>query len=174
MTDIAASCRRSISEWQDGSCVPALWAPHVEYVAGLERAPGNELQQRLRGAIAAVEACDVLQTPVVPPAVLDTGGAFAVVFSCLCLEAACTSERAFQDAVRGLAALLHPQGRLVLQGAMGCDHYMAGDQRLPSLVLDKGVVVRALAAAGLDVCKWREAVPFQYFVVAKPSSGSAH
>lgn len=102
----------------------------------------------MRRAVKQVLKCDVTQSQPLGAVSLPLADC---LLSTLCLDAACPDLPAFRAALRNLSSLLKPGGYLVIIDALKSNYYMVGEQRFPSVCLDREAVEAAVREAGYAI-----------------------
>ena len=144
--------RKALQKWLDGDPDAPKWTPFFEYVVQeLEGKSKEEValrEERLRQVVKAVIPCDINKDTPVEPAYY---GPYDVVFTCQCLECACTSLEEFSGAVSKLAKLVKPGGKLVIvttDGAGDTFFYMVGDEKFFGISIREETMTTVLQQEG--------------------------
>ena len=107
--------------WLDRDPKAPNWKPFFEYVVqeleGKSKEEAEMRQEELRRVVKVVIRCDIIKDPPIDPAYC--GPYYDVVFSSLCLEAACTSLEEYAEGVCKLAKYIKSGGKLLLQVSSG-------------------------------------------------------
>ena len=74
-----------------------------------------------------------------------------VIVTSLCLEGACTTYDQYKQALRNIASLLKPGGKLVLFGVLNSIFYRNGKHYFQDLTLTEDQVKNAVSGADLSI-----------------------
>uniref|UniRef100_UPI00358EA3B7 indolethylamine N-methyltransferase-like n=1 Tax=Myxine glutinosa TaxID=7769 RepID=UPI00358EA3B7 len=150
LSDYIEQNRQQLQCWLEASPDAFDWNHIIKYVCKLEEneVSWEEKAAKLRKRVRAVMHCDVRHDPP-----LDTDRApFDCIISSFCLEAACTDEKNFIDAVTHLAKLLKPGGLLLTVVTTGREFYIVGKERFVfGFVMTEDLARHAMEVAGLVV-----------------------
>ncbi|XP_013394439.1 nicotinamide N-methyltransferase-like [Lingula anatina] len=152
LTDFAEPNRRELTKWWKKEEGAWDWEVFFRYVANME---GNEQkwkhdQDNIREKIQGVYFCDVAQTNPL----LHKCDPFDAITSCLCLEAACPTEEAYEQAIKNVASLLKAGGFLVMVGVLGESYYAVGEYKFFALPMSQKLVTRSLEKSGFEDITW--------------------
>ena len=178
LSEYTDKSREEIQRWITNHPDAHNWGPYFTFIVqGLEGKGNDEVSKRvqqLRQRIKAVIPCDITQDP---PVESTYAGPYDIVTSSLCLEAACSTEDDYINAVARLWKLIKEGGHLLLQcveGASRTHYYMVGTQKFRALSATPTMIRTALGKAGFHNIaitqlpkRSKEASDFTaYFVVA--------
>ena len=144
--------RKEVELWKHGKEGAHDWSSHFRYVVNeVERIAGDEAwrkrQELLRKRISNIIACDILcDNPL-----LVEQEAFEIIFTSLCLEAACTTYAEYKEGIKKLVGLLKPGGFLLMVIVERQTYYVVTKKKWPSLYLTLEQVKIALAEAGTTI-----------------------
>lgn len=127
------------------------WSTFFEGVLDVARKPKEdrvEWESRLRDALnkGGLSKCDVNDPDC--PVLSGEADTFDIVFSSLCLEAACLTIKKFNETIKRLVRLLKPGGVLLLAMVRNESFYYVGAEKFFCLPLDESKVQQALHDAG--------------------------
>ena len=149
--------RELLQMWLDRDPEAPDWSPFFECVVQeLEGKSKEEVamrEEKLRQVVKAVIPCDIHKDTPIEPAY---HGPYDVVFTCQCLECACTSLEEFSGAVSKLAKFVKPGGKLVIvtmEGAGDNFFYMVGDEKFFGISIREETVTTMLQQAGFHDIK---------------------
>ena len=144
--------RELLQMWLDRGPDAPDWSPFFECVVqeleGKSREEVAMREEKLRQVVKAVIPCDIHKDTPIEPAY---HGPYDVVFTCQCLECACTSLEEFSGAVSKLAKFVKPGGKLVIvtmEGAGDTFFYMVGDEKFVGVSIREETVTAILQQAG--------------------------
>ena len=145
--------RKEVELWKHGKEGAYDWSPHFKYVVNeVEHITGDdawrERQELLRKRISNITACDILRDN---PLLAVEQEAFEIVFTSLCLEAACTTYAEYKEGIKKLVGLLKPGGFLLMVIVERQTYYVVEKKKWPSLYLTLEQVKIALAEAGTAI-----------------------
>ena len=130
--------RNTLQMWLDNDPnAPDFTALFKYVVQDLEGRGEDEVVKRqddLRHLVKGVIPCDILRDP--PLLVPGYEGPYDIIFSSLCLTAACTTHEEYSQAIGRLTKYLKPGGKLILQSVQssGSYHYYdVGSEKFFSL-----------------------------------------
>uniref|UniRef100_UPI00358F02A6 indolethylamine N-methyltransferase-like n=1 Tax=Myxine glutinosa TaxID=7769 RepID=UPI00358F02A6 len=150
LSDYIEQNRQQLQCWLEASPDAFDWNHIIKFVCKLEgnQVSWEEKTAKLRKRVRAVMHCDVRHDPP-----LDTDRApFDCINSSFCLDAACTDEKTFIDAVTHLAKLLKPGGLLLTVVVTCGKFYSVGKERFGFVfVMTEDVARHAMEVAGLVV-----------------------
>ena len=144
--------RKEVELWRYGKEGAHDWSSHFKYVVNeVEHIAGDDVWREraelLRKRISSIIACDILcDNPL-----LIKQEPFEIVYSSLCLEAACTTFTEYKEGVRKLVGLLKPGGFLLMFIVERQTYYVVGEKRLFTLYLTLEQIKEALVEAGTVV-----------------------
>ena len=130
--------RNTLQMWLDN--VPnapdftALFKYVVQDLEGKGEEDVLKRQDDLRHLVKGVIPCDILRDP--PLLVPGYEGPYDIIFSSLCLTAACTTHEEYSQAIGRLTKYLKPGGKLILQSAQTLEmyhYYYVGSEKFFSL-----------------------------------------
>ena len=147
--------RNTLQMWLDNDPnAPDFTALFKYVVQDLEGKGGDEVVKRqddLRSLVKRVIPCDALQDP--PLLVPDYEGPYDIIFSSLCLTAACTTHEEYSQSISRLTKYLKPGGKLILQDTRPLDdleyhYYFVGSEKFFALSVTHEFVNSALSENG--------------------------
>ena len=144
--------RKEIELWTNRKEGAHDWSSHFKYILReVENIEGDDAWQKreelLRKRIANVIPCDIFcDNPL-----LVKQEPFELVFTSLCLEAACTTFAEYKQAVKKLVGLLKPGGFLLMLIVERETFYMVGEKKWFCLYLTLEQVKEALTEAGTAI-----------------------
>ena len=144
--------RKEVEMWKFEKDGAHDWSNHFKFVANeLEGIAGDAVWQDreklLRQCITSIIGCDIFQD--YPLSIKQDP--FEVIYTSLCLEAACITYTEYKAAVRKLVTLIKLGGFLVMLIVERQTFYMVGNKKWTSLYLTLEQVKEALAEAGMVV-----------------------
>ena len=161
MADIVPECLVELRKWIQDDPSAFNWGSHFEHVVqkleGKGKDATEEREAEMRKAIKAVVHCDIFQEN---PIEKGYEGPYDVVMSNLAIDGACKTIEEFKTALRKLADLLKPGGRLTMYTSSTSDanvgkkySYGVGDSgdsldRFPFLAFTREVLTGLLEGAG--------------------------
>ncbi|CAF1129754.1 unnamed protein product [Didymodactylos carnosus] len=126
------------------------WIPFFEYLLK----PSDDLQQRddkLRQALrnGRLFRCDVNSDNLL---IEQENGImqFDMIFSRLCLEAACTTYLMYKRTIKRLADMLKPDGMILMNAGRNETFYMIGNEKFWVLALNEENITQAFIDGGLS------------------------
>ena len=144
--------RKVLQMWLDRDPEAPNWNPFFEYVVqeleGKRKEEATMRQDELHRAVKAVIPCDISKDSPIDPAYC---GPYDVVFSSLCLDAACTSLEEYAEGVCKLAKYIKPGGKLLLQSAFGpadTVFYIVGKEKFIGLSISGEFLTTTLKKTG--------------------------
>lgn len=154
LAEYVESNRLALQQWLEKDPKAFDWCHYFRHLNGAEA--GKEVIQakedELRMRVKRVVSCDITNDP---PIQSGCEGPYDVVVSCLCLETACATLSEYTAAVRRVATLLKPGGRIFLvsvekEGAPEGEkcYYVDGKNKLFTWILSESIVWNALEQAG--------------------------
>ena len=144
--------RKEVELWKHRKEGAHDWGSHIKYVVNeVEHITGDdawrEREELLRKRITNIIACDILrENPL-----LAEQEPFDIVFTSLCLEAACTTYAEYKEGVKKLVGLLKPGGFLLMIIVERQTYYVVGKKKWSSVYLTLEQVKVALSEAGTTI-----------------------
>lgn len=144
--------RKEVELWKHRKEGAHDWGSHIKYVVNeVEHITGDdawrEREELLRKRITNIIACDILrENPL-----LAEQEPFEIVFTSLCLEAACTTYAEYKEGVKKLVGLLKPGGFLLMIIVERQTYYVVGKKKWSSVYLTLEQVKVALSEAGTTI-----------------------
>ena len=131
--------RNTLQMWLDNDPNALDFTALFKYVVqDLEGKGEDEVIKRqddLRSVVKGVIPCDILRDP--PLLVPGYEGPYDIIFSSLCLTAACTTHEEYSQAIGRLTKYLKPGGKLILQGTRPREdseyYYYVGSEKFLAL-----------------------------------------
>lgn len=150
LSDFAQVNRDLQTKWLNQDTDSADWTLFFKHYSKLD---GNEddwlnLENEVRSKIHNVVPCDVHLTNPLHPLKINMVDA---ICTSLCLEAACPDVSSYEKAMRNVASLLKPGGKLVLMGVLNNQLYAVGHEQFYCLSLQMDDVISSMNIAGLTV-----------------------
>ena len=144
--------RKEVELWRDGKEGAHDWSSHLKYVVNeVEHIAGDdawrEREELLRKRITNIIPCDIFSDNPL----LVKQEPFEIVFTSLCLEAACMTYAEYKEGVKKLVGLLKPGGFLLMFIVERETFYMVGGKKWSCLYLTLEQVKEALAEAGTAI-----------------------
>ena len=131
LASYAESERKELRLWKNETQDAHDWSPFFNYVVGnLEGSRGEEAWKERAALLRrrlTITGCDIYKEH---PVEITPGNLFTVVFTNLCLEAACETYDYYKKAVKKLTNLLHRGGYLVMFVVERETFYKVGEKNL--------------------------------------------
>ncbi|CAF3593086.1 unnamed protein product [Rotaria socialis] len=149
--DYAKSNLNSVTDWIEQKPTAFDWTNYFESVLTVTRSPKEkrlEWEFRLRDALCrgGLSTCDVNDPNC--PVLSGKSNDYDIIFSSLCLEAACLTIEIFNETIRRLVRLLKPGGLLLIVMVRNESFYYVDKEKFFCLPLDEANVENALHATG--------------------------
>lgn len=147
--------RKEVELWKQQTDGAHDWSSFFKYVVGDLECKGDvseSCQERatlLRSRLT-VTSCDISQEYPLGMKMKDDIP-FSIVYTSLCLEAACNSFAEYKLSIKKLGKLLKPGGYMVLFTAERETFYVVGERKWFCLSLTLAQVKKALEEAGFEV-----------------------
>ena len=144
--------RKEVELWKHGKEGAHDWSSHFKHVVNeVEHIAGDdawrEREELLRKRMTNIIPCDIFSDNPL----LVKQEPFEIVFTGLCLEAACTTYTEFKEGVKKLVGLLKPGGFLLMLLDERETFYMVGERKFSCLSLTLEQVKEALVEAGTAI-----------------------
>ena len=143
--------RKEVQLWKDIGDGAHDWSPFFQYVVNKhEQTKGGdawkEREELLRSRLNIIP-CDITQER--PLGAYESK--FDIIWTSLCLEAACHSYEQYKMAVKKLVAMLKPKGFLVMLVVEEETFYVVGQVKWKCLFLTSNQIMEAIKEAGLEI-----------------------
>ena len=144
--------RKEVQLWKDIKDGAHDWSPFFQYVVNkLEQTEKEdawkEREELLRSRLKSIIPCDITQDRPLG----DCEDKFDIIWTSLCLDAACNTYDQYKLAVKKLVAMLKPKGFLVMLEVEEETFYRVGQVKWKCLFLTLDEIQEALQEAGLMV-----------------------
>ena len=148
--------RKEVQLWKDNGDGAHDWSPFFQYIVNkLEQTEGEdalkEREELLRSKLNIIP-CDITQDH--PLGACESK--FDIIWTSLCLEAACPSYEQYKLAVKKLVAMLKPKGFLLMHVVVEETFYIVGQVKWKCLFLKLDQIEEALKEAGLKVVELKQ------------------
>jgi len=169
LSEFSAANRQEVIKWLANDADKFDWSVYSQKVKQNEEEFGKdhtgaisvqEIESRTRAAVKSVVPIDVnLSNPLNPDDFLSPKQQFDCLSSTLCLEAACLTFEAFQNAIKNLSGLLRPGGHFILTGVLGQTYYKVNDDIFfPTLTLELSQIKLAFQICGFSIIYEKEVI----------------
>lgn len=147
--------RKEVRLWKEQADEAHDWSSFFRYVVGDLEGKGDVSESWLERATLlrsrlTITSCDINQEYPLGMNFKDDPP-FSIIYTSLCLEAACNSFAEYKSAIKKLGSLLKPGGCMVLFVVEEETFYMVGQRKWFCLSLTLGQVKEALEEAGFEL-----------------------